>query len=148
LLDSAGRLIGVNMAIYSTSGASAGIGFAVPVDTVFRVVPDLIAHGRVVRPKLGVMLAHDSVANRLGLEGALIRWVEPNSAADAAGLRGVSETENGRIRLGDVITKINDKPIRSTNDVLNALDRYKPGDKVQVTFRRGDETRTVDVTLQ
>jgi len=148
LLDSAGRLIGVNTAIYSTSGASAGIGFAVPVDTVFRVVPQLIAHGQVVRPKLGVYLAHDSIANRLGIEGVVIRAVEPNSGAAAAGLQGVSETEGGRIRLGDIIVRIGNKPIRSTNDVLNALEAYKAGDTVKLTVQRGDETRTVEVKLQ
>ncbi len=88
LLDSAGRLIGVNTAIYSPSGVSTGIGFAVPVDTVNRVVPQLIRHGRIIRPGLGVRIADDATARRFGLQGVLIIQVEKGSAAETAGLRG------------------------------------------------------------
>jgi S1-C subfamily serine protease len=148
LLDSAGRLIGVNTAIYSTSGSSAGIGFAIPVDTVNRVVPQLIENGRVVRPKLGVILMPDALNARLGLKGVMIRAVEPDSGAANAGLRGIGETEDGHKIPGDVIIKLNGKPIGSSDDLLNALDRYKIGDQVQVTYLRGDEEDTVTVTLE
>ena len=148
LLDSAGRLIGVNTAIISNSGSSAGIGFAIPVDTVNRVVPQIIKSGHVIRPKLGVIPVPDTVNERLGLKGVMIRAVEPNSSAAAAGLQGISTTDDGRILLGDVITKIGDKAVHSGDDLMNALDHYKVGDKIQVTYQRGDEEHTVTVTLE
>lgn len=148
LLDSAGRLIGLNTAIYSSSGVSAGIGFAVPVDTVNRVVPQIIAHGRVLRPQLGIASASDSQARRLGIEGVLIIHVQPDSAAAAAGLRGTTQDENGELQLGDIIVKIDDKTISSTNDLLAALEKDKPGDKIQVTYLRDRQTRTTEITLQ
>ncbi|HEY7493040.1 MAG TPA: trypsin-like peptidase domain-containing protein, partial [Candidatus Tectomicrobia bacterium] len=119
LLDSSGRLIGVNTAIYSPSGGSAGIGFAVPVDTVNRVVPQLIRHGRVIRPGLGVSLADDTTARRLGLKGALIIQVGKGSAAEAAGLRGTRRDANGRILLGDVIIGIATEVVESSGDLMN-----------------------------
>jgi len=148
LLDSAGRLIGVNTAIYSPSGASAGIGFAIPVDTVNRVVPELIAHGRVVRPQLGITPAHDSVMRRIGTEGVLILSVEPGSGAAKAGLQGTRQNRQGRLILGDIITAVDDKPVTSVDGLLTILSQHKVGDTVSVTVTRGDETKTVDVTLQ
>jgi S1-C subfamily serine protease len=148
LLDSAGRLIGMNTAIYSTTGSSAGIGFAIPVDTINRAVTQLIEHGHVLRPKLGVVLVPDRITQRLGLTGVPIRAVEPDSAAAQAGLKGLSETGNGQVQLGDIITGIDGKPVRSVNDLLNALDRHKVGDKAKLTYKRGNEERTVEVTLQ
>jgi S1-C subfamily serine protease len=148
LLDSAGRLIGVNTAIYSETGAYAGIGFAIPVDTVARSVPELIEHGRVIRPRLGVIPAHDSIARRLGIEGVLIRGVEEGSGADRAGLRGTRSTEQGEIALGDIILQIGEQRVRSTNELLDALDRHQLGDQVAVTVLRNGEQMTVEVTLQ
>jgi S1-C subfamily serine protease len=103
LLDSAGRLIGVNTQIASPSGASAGIGFAVPVDTVNRVVPEILEHGRVVRPQLGIEVAGESVLRRAGVEGVLVISVARGSAAESAGIRGTSRAEDGSLILGDVI---------------------------------------------
>ncbi len=148
LLDSAGRLIGMNTMIMSRSGSSAGIGFAVPVDTINQVVPQLISHGRVIRPGLGVVLADDRLAVRLELEGVLIISVQSGSAADRAGLRPTVEARNGRIVLGDVILRIGDKPTPTQNALLDALDNYEVGQTVEVTVNRGGKQETVKVTLQ
>jgi S1-C subfamily serine protease len=150
LLDSGGRLIGVNTAIYSPSGASAGIGFAVPVDTVNRIVPELIRYGRVTRPLLGVNLDDQlsaAVTRRLGVEGVLIRDVAPGGGAAEAGLRG---TRRGRRRIipGDVIQEIDGKKVGSVGDLLGRLGSYRPGDTVTLTVWREGDTRQVDVRLQ
>jgi S1-C subfamily serine protease len=148
LLDSAGRMIGMNTAIYSPSGSNAGIGFAVPVDTVLRVVPQLIQSGRVTRPRLGVVLVPDGIARRLGIEGVLIARVEEDSPAAAAGLRGTSRGPDGSIVIGDVVVQVDDRRVRSSDDFLNVLERHQPGDTVRVTVTREGERRTFDVTLQ
>jgi S1-C subfamily serine protease len=151
LLDSAGRLIGVNTAIYSPSGASAGIGFAVPVDTVNRVVPELITHGRVVRPILGVQLVDDQVngyiTRRLGIEGALIGDVTRGGGAAAAGLQPTVRNRSGRIVPGDVIQEIDGKAVKSASDLLGRLGTYKPGDTVTLTTWRDGKARKVQVRL-
>jgi S1-C subfamily serine protease len=148
LLDSAGRLIGVNTAIYSPSGASAGIGFAVPVDTVNRVAPQLIRHGRVIRPGLGARIADDATARRLGLSGVLIIEASKGGAAEAAGLRGTRRDDEGRLVLGDIVVGVDTAPVTSINDLFNALDKYKVGDTVTVAILRDDARLTVPVTLQ
>jgi S1-C subfamily serine protease len=152
LLDSGGRLIGVNTAIYSPSGASAGIGFAVPVDTVSRIVPELIAHGRIVRPVLGVTLADDQlngyITQRLGVEGALIREVYRGTGAAQAGLQGTERDRAGRVVPGDVVQEIDGKPVRSPGDLLGRLGSYKPGDTVTLTAWRDGKARKVHVRLQ
>jgi S1-C subfamily serine protease len=148
LLDSAGRLIGVNTAIYSPSGSSAGIGFAVPVDTVNSIVPQIVRHGRVVRPGLGVVLAEDRLAQRLGVEGALVLQVGEGSAAERAGIRPTRRDEYGRIFLGDVIVAIDGKPVRSENDLRDRLDNLAVGDTVKLTVQRDDEQLEVPVQLQ
>jgi S1-C subfamily serine protease len=150
LLDSSGRLIGVNTAIYSPSGASAGIGFAVPVDTVNRIVPQLIAHGRLIPPRLGIRMNDATslaVTRRLGVEGVLIGEVEPGSAADEAGLRGWTR-RGGSIIPGDLIQDIDAKAVRTTNDLLGRLGNHKPGDTVSLTVWREGKTRKVSVKLQ
>ena len=147
LLDSAGRLIGMNTAILSQTGAYAGIGFAVPVDTVARVVQQLIEHGRVLRPTIGVQLAPDHLARRAGLEGVLIMDVVAGSAADRAGLRGTLRAGQ-RLRLGDLITTIEGRSVRRVDDLLNALERHQPGDEVALGVERDGDARTVKVTLQ
>ncbi|WP_424859607.1 S1C family serine protease [Tepidimonas sp. HKU77] len=150
LLDSAGRLIGINTAIYSPSGASAGIGFAVPVDTVMRVVPQLIKTGRYVRPALGIE-ADEALNERLsaltGIEGVFVLRVTPGSAADKAGLRGVTRSAEGLVP-GDVIVAVEGKPVTSVAQLLARLDDYRVGDTVRVTLRRGEDIREVAVTLQ
>ena len=147
LLDSASRLIGVNTAIFSPSGSSAGIGFAVPVNTVNRVVPQLLRHGRVIRPGLGVRIADDATAARLGILGVLIFDVTEGSAA-AAGLRGTRRDNQGRLILGDVIVAIDDTAVTSMNDLMTVLDTYKVGDQVTVAVQRDGERLTVPMTLE
>jgi S1-C subfamily serine protease len=148
LLDSAGRLVGVNTAIASPSGGSAGIGFAVPVDTVNIVVPQLIRHGRIVRPQLGVVLADDSITRRLGVEGALVLRVEPGSGAASAGLHGTRRTEDGDLLLGDVIQSFGGRPVTSSSDLLNALEEKKAGEKVLIRYLRDGRAGESQVTLQ
>ena len=148
LLDSASRLIGVNTAIYSPSGSSAGIGFAVPVDTVNRVVPQLLRHGRVVRPGIGARLADDDMARRLGLPGVLVLDVIEGSAAQAAGLQGTGRDAQGRLVLGDVIVGVETRPVSSLNDLHDALAAFEVGDSVQVAFIRNAQRRSMPVTLQ
>ncbi len=147
LLDSDGRLIGVNTAIVSPSGAYAGIGFAIPVDTVRWVVSDLISFGKLQRPSLGVELAADSVTRRYGLEGPLVVTVIPGSGAERAGLQPTRRGRRGRILLGDIIVKINDERIRRSGELGLALEKYRPGDTVTVTIVRNGAVKDVDVIL-
>ena len=148
LLDSAARLIGMNTAIISPSGASAGIGFAIPVDEINRIVPQLIQHGRVVRPRLGVQLAPEQLARQLDVkEGALILKVLPGTPAAAAGLRGTQRDENGAIQLGDVIVGVEGEPVKKVDDLYSALDRFKVGDTITVKFIRDGQIAEVRVTL-
>ena len=147
LLDSAGRLIGVNTAIYSPSGAYAGIGFAIPVDTVRWVVPELIAKGRIVRPTLGVEMVTAQTVAGLEVEGALIYRVVRGSGADEAGLRGTRRDRLGRIEFGDIIVEIDGKPVRSSDDLILLLERHRVGDTVEVTALRDGQRRTFSVRL-
>jgi len=146
LLNSSGELIGVNTAIYSPSGASAGIGFSIPVDVVKWVVPDLIQYGKVNRPTLGVELANAQTTQRLGLKGALITHVSEGSAAEKAGLQPTYRDRSGRIRLGDSIIAINGEVVESSNDLILILEKYKAGDNVKVKILRED--RETELTLR
>lgn len=147
LLNSEGKLIGVNTMIYSPSGASAGIGFAIPVNTVREVVPELITHGRIVRPVLGIAVAPDQWAQQIGIEGVPILRVEPNSPAAEAGLQGAKRNAWGQISLGDVIVAIEDSPVGNDDQLLSALEHYKPGDKVSVSVVRDGKLLTQKVRL-
>jgi S1-C subfamily serine protease len=147
LLDSAGRLIGVNTAIYSPSGTFAGIGFAIPVDDVNRVVPQLIAGGRVSRPVLGVQIADDALARRFQLPGVLIRDVLPDGPAQRAGLRPTRRDADGELQLGDVITALDGIAVKTNGNLHDQLAKHKPGDKVKLTIVRDGREQTVDVTL-
>ncbi len=147
LLNSMGQLVGVNTAIYSPSGASAGIGFAIPVNTVKEVVPQLISYGRMLRPIMGVELASDRWRRRYGIEGLPIVRVYPGLPADDAGLRGAYRSSRGDIRLGDVIIAIDGETIESHDDYLTVMEQHKPGDTVKVTTRFNDEERSVKVKL-
>jgi S1-C subfamily serine protease len=147
LLDSAGRLIGVNTAIYSPSGASAGIGFAIPVDTVNRVVPELIRSGKITRPGLGIQIADEQIAQRLRVTGVLVVDVTRGSAAARAGIQPTRRDAQGRVILGDVITAIDGKKIESPNDMFLILEKYKVGDAVSITSLRDGRTVQTKVTL-
>ncbi len=139
LLDSSGRLIGVNTAIYSPSGASAGIGFSIPVDVVSWVVPELIEFGELKRPTIGVELARPQITERLGLDGALVIDVIEGSAAAKIGIRPTMRDRYGSIVLGDIITGINGEPVKSNNDLILILEKYEPGDRVEVEILRDEQ---------
>jgi len=147
LLDSAGRLIGINTAIVSPSGAYAGIGFAVPVDVVNRLVPQIIRYGRPPKAGLGVSLAPDHIVRRLGLEGALVGEVMSGSAAEKAGLRSLRYDARGRV-VGDLIVAVDGQPVRNSRDLFRLLDTHEIGDRVILQVRRPEEHVNLEVTLQ
>jgi S1-C subfamily serine protease len=147
LLDSAGRLIGITSSILSPSGAFAGVGFAIPVDEVNQVVTELIRNGKVTRPGLGVALAPDQLSERIGLDGVLVMRVDPGGPAADAGLRPTERDLQGNITLGDVITAIDNQPVKSTEDYFSALEEHKPGDQVTLSIERDGQSRQVTVTL-
>ena len=148
LIDSAGRLVGINTMIYSPSGAYAGIGFAVPVDTINRVVARIIAYGEYVRPTLGIEARDDVSRQLLGDdEGVAIIRVVAGSPAARAGLRAAEQTAAGRVRLGDVIVAIDGQPVGNMASFVNLLDAHEFGDRVTLTVRRGDDRIEVPVTL-
>jgi S1-C subfamily serine protease len=151
LLDSAGRLIGVNTVIYSPSGASAGVGFAIPVDTVNRVVPQLIASGRYVRPALGIEVdegLNELISKRLGVTGVAILRATPGSPADAAGLQGLRTQANGAILPGDIILSVNGQAVDSVARLQSRLDDYDVGATVRLTVLRDKKRIDVPVRLQ
>ncbi|HEY8551720.1 MAG TPA: trypsin-like peptidase domain-containing protein [Vicinamibacterales bacterium] len=151
LLDSAGRLIGVNTAIYSPSGAWAGVGFAVPADTVNRVVPQLISTGRYVRPALGIQVderLNQLITRQLGIRGVAVLRVTPGGPAEAAGLRGVRTTDRGGVVPGDIIVGVDGTAIDSVARLLSRLDDHQVGDTVRLTILREGKKVEVDVKLQ
>lgn len=148
LLDSAGRVIGINTAIFSPSGAYAGIGFAVPVDVVNRLVPQIIRDGRVRKAGLGIQPAEDYMVRRLGLEGVLVWAVVPGGAADKAGLRPMRRDARGTLVLGDLIVGIDGQPLRDSRDLYRLLDPHDVGEVISLRVRRGRQEVELDVTLQ
>jgi 2-alkenal reductase len=140
LLDSAGRLIGVNTAIFSPSGASAGIGFAVPVDIVNRVVPQLIRNGRMPNPGIGIMAGEEGITARLGIEGVVVVRTLPGSPAARAGVRGVDPRTGD---IGDVIVGVNGKPVRRLSDLTAEIERAGVGQSVELTVERDGRPTTV-----
>jgi len=147
LLDSAGRLIGVNTAIYSPSGASSGIGFAVPVGEVNRVVPQIIAKGKLIRPGLGIALANRRLTEELGLEGVMVLQVQPGSTAEKAGLRGTTQVREGLV-LGDIILAVDGKPVKDYDTLRDELERHEVGQSVTLTLLRDAATVEVQVVLE
>jgi S1-C subfamily serine protease len=147
LLDSSARLIGVNSAIYSPSGASVGIGFAVPVDTVTRLVPQLIAGGRVAQAGIGVTLIPDRYNPQLGIDGVALAEVTPNGPAARAGLTGAQMTRGRRVVLGDRIEAVDGKPVRSEDDLRDAFEAAGVGGTVTLTVARARERRDVRIQL-
>ena len=147
LLDSSGRLIGVNTAIYSPSGASAGIGFSIPVDVVKWVIPDLIKYGKLQRPSLGVESASARITNQLGINGVLVINVIKDSAAEKAGIQPTYRDSQGRLRLGDIIKAVNDEKISNHNDLVLMLEDYKVKQKIIMTVEREGELYDIPVVL-
>jgi S1-C subfamily serine protease len=146
LLDSRGFLIGMNTMIYSQSGASAGIGFAVPSNTIIRIATQLIRYGRVQQPGLGITPLNDAVAERFGLRGVVLYDVARGGPADHAGLRGTRRMRRG-YQLGDCIIAIDGRPITNYDSLYTALDSHRIGDSVRVTYVRDGQRRDADIRL-
>jgi 2-alkenal reductase len=144
LLDDAARLIGVNSAIISRSGSSAGIGFAIPVDVVNRIATQLIREGHVPTPGIGIVSAEEVAAARLGIDGVVILRTLPNSPAAKAGLVGAEDA--GGV-IADVITEVNGEPVHSISDIARILQEVGVGKTVTLTVMRDGRSRTVDVTV-
>ena len=144
LVDGTGRLIGVNTAILAPSGAFAGVGFAIPVDTVSRIVPALISRGRAPLPGIGVTTISEELAVRAGIKGVIVHGVRPGSAAATAGLQGLDD----RGDLGDIIVAVGGKPVASTADMALALEAVGIGNRARLTVQRDGRAREVDVTVQ
>jgi len=147
LLDSSGRLIGINTAIYSPSGANAGIGFAVPVDTINSIVPQLLRDGKITRPGLGINILADQIAASQRIEGVVVLGVAPGGAADKAGIIGARQAIGG-MALGDVIVKLDNFDIKRSSDLFKALDAHKVGDEVTLEVVRDGERRQVKLVLE
>jgi S1-C subfamily serine protease len=147
LLNSSGELIGVNTAIYSNVGQSAGIGFAVPVRTVLQIVPQIIEYGRVKRAGMGVTLFADAQLRRWRVRGVGVRQVTEDSAAEEAGLRSATMDRAGRIYM-DIIVGIDDTRIENYNDLYEALENRKPGETIRLRFVREGEEQEVNLVLQ
>lgn len=148
MLDSSGRLIGINTQIVSPSGAFAGIGFAVPVNTVKRVVPQLIKFGKIIRPSIGVSILHDSIASRWRIQGLIIAKVQPGGPADRAGLQSIQETRIGRLKLSDIITKVDGKSVNRVDDLARILDRHRVGEEITFEIRRNGELQNISMILE
>ena len=144
LLDSAGRLIGVNTAIISPSGSSAGIGFAIPVDIVNRVVPELIKNGRVPTPGIGIVAASEAVSTRLGIEGVIVVRTAPGSPAERAGIRGVDFNSGA---LGDVIVQADGKPVHRLSDLTDQIEQVGAGKSIRIGLKRGSQTRDITIDI-
>ena len=150
LLDSQGRLIGINTMIFNAGGsqASAGLGFAIPVNIVKDIVPQLIQYGRVIRPGLGVATLEDFYAARFGLrEGVMVKFVDPKGPAAKAGIQGITRDRRGQYYVGDVIVGINSESIKNYDDLFSAINKFKIGDRVKVKIIRDGKEKNIDVTL-
>jgi len=150
LLDSAGRVIGMSTAIYSPSGASAGIGFAVPIDTINRVAPALVAHGKYARPSLGIGMdddVNDFLSSHLKVQGVYVLKVLPNGPAAAAGLRAAALRRDGTVVPGDVIVAVGRQPVTTVARLEARLDDFNPGDRVPLEILRDGKRMTVEATL-
>ncbi len=151
LLNSSGEVVGMNTMIYSNSGTSAGLGFAVPIDSIKSVVPDLIKHGKVIRPAIGIVPLAEQYHNHFlpGEKGVVIAYVPEGSAADSVGLIGMRRDRMGRLHMGDIIKKVDGKKIDNLDDLFELLDKYKVGDKIKIEVKRDDgAAKTIDLVLQ
>ncbi|GAX73152.1 hypothetical protein CEUSTIGMA_g605.t1 [Chlamydomonas eustigma] len=147
LLDTSGCVIGINTAIYSTSGANAGVGFAIPGGVVQSSVKQIISFGKVVRPALGIAFAPDQSSEQLGVQGIMVLNAKEGGPAFKAGLQGTSRDEFGRLVLGDIITGINGKKIKNSSDLYRVLDRCKVGDSLDMEVLRASAREHIQVVL-
>lgn len=148
LLDSKGEVIGMNTMIYSKTGTSAGIGFAVPISSINRIVPQIIKHGKVIRPGLGIGVLPDHQRRRFGVEtGIIVTFLDEKGPAAKAGIQGISQDRRGRYFLGDVVVGIDDNKIDNFDDIYHVLDQYKIGDEVEVSLMRDGKLKKVKLKL-
>ncbi len=148
LLDSTGRLVGVNTAIISPTGSYAGIGFAIPVDTVRRLVPQIIEHGAPLEAGIeGLYWLTDRQAQSFGLEGAVVRDVERGSQAERLGFEGIGVDQRNRYVLGDVVVAIAGEPVQTVDQLRDAFERVGIGGRIALTVRRGRRDREITVEL-
>ncbi len=147
LLDSRGFLLGMNTMIYSESGSSAGVGFAVPANTIARTVNDIIKYGRVKQPGIGISFFDDSVTRRLGMRGVLIKEVAQNGPAEKAGMRGTMRNRNGEIVIGDLIVAVDGAKVATYDDLYLIFDQKKIGDEVTVTIIRHRKEHQLKINL-
>ena len=150
LLNSSSNLIGMNTVIFSTSGSSAGLGFAVPVDTIKMVVPQLIKHGKIIRPGLGIGIVPDSMKRRIiqSSKGIIISYIDEKGGAAEAGLKGMTQDQHGRIYIGDVILSVDDQPVNNLDDIYQVIDKKKIGDLVDIIYRRDGKTLSAKIKLK
>lgn len=149
LLDSNGNLIGINTAIFTRTGTSAGVGFAIPIDTVAKLVPQLIAYGKVMRPGLNVQFAPEAVAKQLNVRsGALVLTVPDKSAAAKAGIIATRRGLTGNILLGDVIVGVGETTVKNPQELTKALDSYQVGDQILLKVQRNDQIQVLPLTLE
>jgi S1-C subfamily serine protease len=150
LLDSSAQLIGMNTVIFSTSGSSAGLGFAVPVDTIKMIVPQLIKHGKLIRPGLGIGIVPDSMRQRMiqSDRGLIISTVVQGGGAAQAGLKGMTQDKYGRVYLGDIILKVDGQEVNNLDDIYQVLEKKKIGDLVMVEYSREGKIKTTQVRLK
>lgn len=147
LLNSSGELIGVNTAIYSPSGAYAGIGFSIPVDAVRWIIPELVKYGKIKRPTLGIEIARNGILERINKKGVLIVRVIPDGPAFQAGLQSTLRDQQGNFRLGDIILAINDEKVNDSNELSEVLERLQMGQQVKMTIDRNDQMMEIDLVL-
>jgi S1-C subfamily serine protease len=150
LLDSNARLIGMNTVIFSTSGSSAGLGFAVPADTIKVIVPQLIQHGKLIRPGLGIGIVPDSMKRRIIGEdkGIIVSYVDEKGSAAKAGIRGMTQDQYGRTYLGDIILSVDGQDVNNLDDIYQVLDKHQIGDEVMVKYRREGKVLATKIKLQ
>jgi len=147
LLNSLGQLVGVNTQIISPSGASAGIGFAIPVNTVKKVIPQLVQYGQEIRPVIGIENPPDAWTRQMGINGVPVMRATPSLPAERAGITGMQQNGRGDIVLGDVIIEIDGTQIKNQDDLLNTLEQHMPGDVVKVVTDREGRRMEFSVTL-
>jgi S1-C subfamily serine protease len=150
LLDSSARLIGMNTVIFSTSGSSAGLGFAVPADIIKVVVPQLIQHGKLIRPGLGIGIVPDNMKRRIfgDDKGIIVSYVDDKGSAAKAGIKGMTQDQFGRTYVGDIILSIDGENVNNLDDIYQVLDKHKIGDEVLVKYRRDGKILSTKVRLQ
>ena len=147
LLNSRGRVIGMNALIYSQSGGSSGIGFAIPVNTIKHVVKEILQHGKIKTPGIGVIPIDDAIAKQAGVAGVVIAKVMPNTPAASAGLIGLSRNQYGRFQLGDIIIGIDGKRVRNFAEMLRLIEKKKIGQTVTVHIIRNNKQQSIKIKI-